>query len=203
MKIYLMRLYFFNMVLAADFSFSADKLNVLIVIGGHDFDRKSFFEMFDSFKNISCKELTHPEAYHQLGQIDPASFDAVVFCDMPPVIKEEEKNIFNTFVKEGKGLLFLHHSLCSMQDWNEYKLFTSGKYYEKKKDEIFGASSYQHDVRFMIHIVNQSNPVTKGIKDFAILDEVYRNLDVQPDVQPLLFTDNPKSNKLIGWTFIK
>lgn len=117
-----------TLILAANFSYSAGKLNILIVTGGHDFDKKSFFEMFDSFKNISYKELTHPEAYQQLAQIDPASFDAVVFYDMPPSIKEEEKNVFNTLVKEGKGLLFLHHSLCSVQDWNEYKLFTGGKY---------------------------------------------------------------------------
>lgn len=192
-----------TLILAANFSYSAGKLNILIVTGGHDFDKKSFFEMFDSFKNISYKELTHPEAYQQLAQIDPASFDAVVFYDMPPSIKEEEKNVFNTLVKEGKGLLFLHHSLCSMQDWNEYKLFTGGKYYEKKKDETFGASSYQHDVRFRIHIVDQSNPVTRGIRDFEILDEVYGNLEVLPNVHPLLSTDNPKSNKLIGWTLKK
>jgi len=204
MKISMRRLYLIlTLVLAANFSFSAGKLNVLIVTGGHDFDKKSFFEMFDTFKNISYKELTHPEAYHQLAQIDPASFDAVVFYDMPPSIKDEEKNVFNILVKEGKGLLFLHHSLCSMQDWNEYKLFTGGKYYEKKKDETFGASFYQHDVKLTIHILENAHPVTLGIKDFEILDEVYGNLEVLPGVQPLLSTNHPKSNRIIGWTFKK
>jgi type 1 glutamine amidotransferase len=106
-------------------------------------------------------------------------------------------------VKEGKGFLFLHHSICSFQEWNEYKSFTGGKYYEKKKDEVFGASSYQHDVKFSVHILDNSHPVTRGIKDFEILDEVYGNLEVLPEVQPLLSTDHPKSYKLIGWTLKK
>ena len=60
-------------------SASAKKLNILIVTGGHDFDRQSFFEMFDSFKDVSYTELKHPEANLQLGTIDLKTFDAVVF----------------------------------------------------------------------------------------------------------------------------
>jgi uncharacterized protein len=190
-----------TLVLVSNVSFSSGKLKVLIVTGGHDFDKKSFFEMFDSFKDIGYKELTHPNAYGQLDKADPSTFDAVVFYDMPATIIEEEKDVFYKLVKEGKGLLFLHHSICSLQDWMEYESFTGGKYYEKKKNEIFGASSYQHDVRFVIHVVAPPHPVTAGMKDFEILDEVYGNLEVLPDVQPLLSTDNPKSNKLIGWAF--
>lgn len=204
MKNILIRLLFvLTLVLASNFSFSVNKLNVLIVTGGHDFDKKSFFEMFDSFKNINYKELAHPEAYNQLTHLDPSSFDAVVFYDMPATITEEEKKTFNKLVREGKGLLFLHHSICSLQGWNEYKSFTGGKYYEKEKDETFGASTYQHDVRFMVHVLDNFHPVTRGIKDFEILDEVYGNLEVLPGVQPLLSTNNPKSNKLIGWTLKK
>lgn len=204
MKKNLFRLYFvITLVMTSNFSFSADKMNVLIITGGHEFDRKSFFEMLDSFKNISYKELTQPGAYFQLANIDPSSFDAIVFYDMPSTISDYEKNTFYNLIKEGKGLLFLHHSICSFQEWNEYKSFTGGKYYEKKKNEIFGVSSYQHDVNFSVHVIDKSHPVTRGIKDFKILDEVYINLEVLPYVQPLLSTNHPKSNRLIGWTLKK
>ena len=200
----LIRLSFvFAFLLTSSCFFSAKKINVLIVTGGHDFDNKSFFEMFDSFKKISYRELVHPEANRQIMEMDIKSFDAVVFYDMPKIIKEEEKITYEKLVKEGKGLLFLHHSICSFQDWNEFKTFTGGKYYEKKKDESFGASSYQHDIDFKVHINDNSHPVTRGLKDFELLDEVYGNLEVLPGVHPLLSTDHPKSNKLIGWTLEK
>ena len=159
--------------------------------------------MFDSFENVSYKELTHPDAIMQLGGADPATFDAVIFYDMPRDIKDEEKIVFRKLVKDGKGLLFLHHSICSYQDWNDYKSYTGGKYYEKMKDEAFGVSTYRHDVKFRIQILEKSHPITRGVKDFEILDEVYGNLEVLPGVQPLLATNHPLSNKIIGWTFQK
>ena len=179
---------------------SASKLKILVVTGGHDFDRESFFLMFDSFNNLTYKELKHPEARVQLGTVDLASFDAVVFYDMPKTIADEEKKSYSRLLNSGKGLLFLHHSICAYQDWPEFESIVGGKYYEKKKDDNFGASSYQHDVDFKVHMVQLSHPVTKGMKDFVLHDEVYGNLEVLPEIFPLLSTDHPKSNILIGWT---
>ena len=72
-------------------SVSAKKLNILVVTGGHGFDEKSFFEMFDSFQDINYTKLVQPEANAQLGTIDPKTFDAVVFYDMPKTIEEKDK----------------------------------------------------------------------------------------------------------------
>ena len=194
---------FFIVLISVNFAISSGKTKILIVTGGHDFDRVSFFQMFDSFKGVSYTELAHPEAMTRLGALDPASFDAVVFYDMPKVIAEQEKNSYYRLLKEGKGLLFLHHSICAYQDWPEYENIVGGKYFEKKKDNQFGASSYQHDVDFGVKLENPSHPVTKGIKNFVLHDEVYGNLEVLPEVYPLLSTNHPKSNILIGWTFKK
>jgi len=190
-------------ILFLSFNASANKLRIVIITGGHDFDRVSFFQMFDSFKNLTYLELKHPEARVQLGTIDLKYFDAVVFYDMPNKITDEEKNAYYRLLKAGKGLLFLHHSICAYQDWPEFESIVGGKYYEKKKDDQFGASSYQHEVTFNIKLVHPSHPVTKGLKDFTLFDEVYGNLEVLPGVYPLLSTDHPKSNPLIGWTLKK
>ena len=179
-------------------SVSAKKLHILVVTGGHDFDRKSFFEMFVSFQDISYTELKHPEANLQLGLIDPKTFDAVVFYDMPKAISEKEKESYFKLLKLGKGLVFLHHSLCSYQQWDEYKDIVGGKYHEEKNSPQ--SSTYQHDVNFTVKIASPKNHVTRGIKDFEILDEVYGNTEVLPGVTPLLTTNYPQSSKTIGWT---
>ena len=187
-----------SILILVSISASAKKLNILIVTGGHDFDRQSFFEMFDSFQAISYTELKHPEANLQLGTIDPKTFDAVVFYDMPKSISEPEKESYFKLLKLGKGLVFLHHSLCSYQQWNEYRDIVGGKYHEEKNSTA--TSTYQHDVNFTVEIASPKNPVTKGIKDFEILDEVYGNTEVLPGVTPLLFANHPQSSKIIGWT---
>ena len=190
-------------LLTVNISSSANKFKILIVTGGHDFDRISFFQMFDSFKNLTYTELTHPEVNVRLGTIDLSSFDAVVFYDMPKTISDPEKESLFRLLKAGKGLLFLHHSICAYQDWPEYENIVGGKYYEKKKDEKFGASSYQHDIDITVNLEHPSHPVTKGLKNFALHDEVYLNMEILPGIYPLLSTNNPKSNKLIGWTLTR
>jgi uncharacterized protein len=187
-----------GILLISSVSVSAKKLNILIVTGGHDFDRKSFFEMFNSFPDISYTELKHPEANLQLGTIDPKTFDAVVFYDMPKSISDAEKASYFILLKLSKGLVFLHHSLCSYQQWDEYRDIVGGKYHEEKN--TVQTSTYQHDVTFTVKIARPKNPVTKGIKDFEILDEVYGNTEVLPGVTPLLTANHPQSSKTIGWT---
>ena len=179
---------------------SAAKLKILIVTGGHDFDRESFFQMFDSFNNLSYTELVHPQARVQLGTIDLDSFDAVVFYDMPKTITEEETYSYYRLLEAGKGLLFLHHAICAYQDWPDFENIIGGKYYEKKKDDKFGVSSYEHDIDFYVQMVHNPHPVSKGMDDFVLHDELYKNLEVLPEIYPLLSTDHPKSNILIGWT---
>jgi type 1 glutamine amidotransferase len=198
---YLQRFLILSILIFLSISVSAKKLNVLIVTGGHDFNRKSFFEMFDSFGGISYIELKHPEANLQLGKIDPKTFDAVVFYDMPKTITETEKGSYYKLLKLGKGMVFLHHSLASYQDWPEFKTIIGGKYYEEQNKPE--SSTYQHDVTFKVKIADAKNTVTKGIADFEILDEVYWNTEVLPEVTPLLTTENPKSSKIIGWTHQK
>lgn len=178
-------------------SVSAKKLNILVVTGGHGFDEKPFFEMFNSFDNISYISLLQPEANTQLGTIDPKTFDAVVFYDMPKTISEAEKTNYYRLLKLGKGMVFLHHSQCSYQDWEGYKTIVGGKYHEEKNSPQ--TSTYQHDVKFTVKISDSKHPATRGLKDFEILDEVYGNTEVLPSVTPLLTTDHPLSSKTIGW----
>lgn len=165
-------------------SLSAKKLNGIVITGGHDFDRDSFFEMFNSYNDLVYTELKHPEANLQLGRLDLNSFDAVVFYDMPKSISAEEKECYHKLLKAGKGLVFLHHSLASYQNWDEFKSIVGGKYHEEQNTPQ--SSTYQHDVDFKVKVEAPSHPVTRGIPDFEIHDEVYGNTEVLPDVIPLL-----------------
>jgi type 1 glutamine amidotransferase len=61
-------------------------------------------------------------------------------------------------------------------------------------------SAFKHGMHFKIHIADTDHPVTLGVKDFDMHDEVYKWFDVYPESPPLLTTDEPESNKVIGWT---
>ena len=125
---YTTRFLLFFAILFVSFNVSGSKLRIIIVTGGHDFDREPFFQMFDSFTNLTWIEYVHPEALAKLGNVDLATFDAVVFYDMPKTITEIEKASYYRLLQAGKGLVFLHHSICAYQDWPEYESIVGGKY---------------------------------------------------------------------------
>ncbi|GIV20311.1 MAG: hypothetical protein KatS3mg023_2062 [Armatimonadota bacterium] len=177
-------------------------IRVLIVTGGHDFEREPFFEMFRSFEGITFEEVQHPNAHARLTPEAGKGYDVVVLYDMWQPISEESQAAFVKLLRNGKGLVALHHSLASYQLWDEYRLIIGGKWYTEKWKQN-GAerppSTFQHDVQLKVHIVDRNHPVTRGIQDFHIRDETYGNFEVLPKVKPLLTTDEPTSNRVIGW----
>ncbi|WP_373495118.1 ThuA domain-containing protein [Aquiflexum sp.] len=175
-----------------------DNLKVLLITGGHDFDREVFFEMLDSFQNIEFTEILHPKANDfWLGKYGD-DFDLVLFYDMVQQITEEQKKGFEEKVESGIGLVFLHHSLPSYQDWEFYQQVLGGRYVEPSTDNS-NPSGYQHDVRFNIQITDSKHPITSGIKDFKVFDEIYINAPVNKNIHVLAKTDHPKSMNPVVW----
>lgn len=178
------------------------KIRVLIVTGGHDFEREPFFALFQSFTDIEYREAAHPQAHELFKPEAAAQYDVLVFYDMWPDIAEEARANLVKLLKQGKGLVALHHCLASYPTWDEYTKIIGGKFYLQPHTEggvEKPASTYRHGVRFTVHIADPNHPVTRGLEDFEIEDETYGQFDVHPQVQPLLTTDEPTSGRTIGW----
>jgi type 1 glutamine amidotransferase len=179
-------------------------IRVLVVTGGHDFERSPFFNMFGRFEGIVFKEAIHPSADSLLNPDLRRSFDAVVFYDMPAKTSEKTKTDFVKLLNAGIGIVFLHHSIASYQNgWEGFEAILGGKYNEKageRDGKAVGASSYLEGVDVPVHVVDPRHPVTEGIDDFVLRDdEVYGNFEVLPGVHPLIETSHPKSTRTIGW----
>lgn len=181
------------------------QLNVLIVTDERKFNREAFFEMFDSFNSIKWKEISQSKVFDLLATDSIKSYDAVVFYDMPEnvVLSSVQKDNMLKFFEDGAPAVFLHHSLLSYREWDEFSDIIGGRYYNKTPLVISTGdtiqSVYQHDVRYKIHIADKDHPVTRGLIDFEILDETYNNYVVNSDVRVLLTTENPSSGDTIGW----
>ena len=199
---------FFLFVMFSNISVIAQKnkepVRVLLITGGHDFEKEPFYEFINSLSGISVKEAKHPDALKMFRPENRALYDVVLFYDMPKTISEEEKNDFIDCLKAGKGIVVWHHAYCSYQDWDEYQTIIGGRYHEEPWIDTNGikqpASSYKYNVQIRAKVADKKHPVTKGIKDFDIIDEAYGNGSVNPNVHVLLTTDNPYSTPSIAWT---
>ena len=180
----------------------AQQFKLLIVSGGHNFNRESFFEIFDSFPNIEWEEAIQPKANQLILNSEVDDYDVLVFYDMYQDISNDEKKAFIKMLKKGKPLLFLHHSLASYQNWDEYLNIVGGKYYEKnlyngKLREHF--SNFKHSTNVNVQILQNSHPIVDGLSDFTVFDEVYGDTELLKNVTPFLKTNHPNSSEIIGW----
>ncbi len=198
----LLALLFCGTARAADAQNPAGKIRVIVVTGGHDFEQEPFFKLFKDNPDITYKPVEHPN-FHPLLKTDAArDYDVLVFYDMHQEISDEAKADFLARLKEGKGLVVLHHAIADYQKWPEYAKIIGARYYLEATtvDGVPKArSAYQHGVDFKIHVADPGHPVTRGVKDFRIHDETYNLFDVFDQCRVLLTTEEPKSNKVIGW----
>jgi uncharacterized protein len=179
------------------------KVNVLVVTGGHSFEKEPFFQMFKDNSAITFQAVEHPQAFAAFQPAALAPFDVIVLYDMQQNIPEAAKADLVRALEQGKGLVALHHCLCSYQTWGEYERMIGGKYLLEKRVEKGieqPASTYLHDVKFTVRVADPQHPVTRGLKDFAIVDETYGKVIVSPDMKVLLTTEEPTSGKSVGWT---
>lgn len=182
----------------------AQPIRLLVVTGGHDYNKTEFENMLDSLPGkVSYKIAELPDAFALFEKQHRNEYDVIVFYHMWQKISADQQQVMAECIREGKPLVVLHHSICAFDDWNEYVNIIGGKYFHRP-DTIDGTlmqpSSYQHDIPVSIKVTQKDHPVTRGIADFTLVDETYNNFYVQPGVTPLLITDTPGSTKIIGWT---
>src|SRR5690606_11019928 len=82
----------------------------------------------------------------------------------------------------------------------EYERIIGGSYPEERGKEgvVSAALGYKHGVEFDVQTAVR-HPVTLGLKDFKLLDEIYWGFRTSREVTPLLTTSHPKSGNPIGW----
>lgn len=179
-----------------------ERIRVLVVTGGHDYDTAAFGTLFASMQDLSFRVVSFPEAFRVFEPEHRKEFDVVVLYHMWQMITpEQEHNLAGCF-GEGKPLVVLHHSICAFDDWEEYRNITGGRYFHRPDTidgRVYPASGYKHDIRVKIHIADSTHPVTKDMSDVELMDETYRDFYVEPGVTPLLTTSTPGSSPVIGW----
>ena len=179
------------------------KIKVLVVTGGHGFEQAPFFKMFTDNAEIEFLAAEHAKTNATVYERkDLSDFDVVVLYDMAQQITDEQKARFLALFEKGVGLVVLHHALVSYQQWPDYERIIGGRYQEPdaaKPGTITEAVGWKHDEIIPVTVVATNHPVTAGLTNFTIYDEIYWGYRVGADVTPLISTTHPKSGKPLAW----
>ena len=178
------------------------EFSVMVVTGGHDYDKPEFKEMFESLKGVRC-DFVLTQDMQEMGVPEVAdTYDAVVMMDMVRTkVDDSAKQQFDALTRSGVGMVFLHFTLASRPYWDEYHEMIGGKFYlpNVEQDTVLH-STYSTGMTVQARVLNQAHPVTRGIDDFTITDAFYGNITISPDSTPLLASCNKNCAATIAWT---
>ena len=94
--------------------------------------------------------------------------------------KSQQEAIFD-YVRSGHGYVSIHGADNAATDWlPEWKEMLGGVF-----SHVGLPDGKTRKGSYTVKIADTSSPITQGLKDFALKDELYYHVQMQPDVQPL------------------
>jgi type 1 glutamine amidotransferase len=175
------------------------KIKVLVVTGGHAFKPDPFFKMFQDDPDITFETAKQDKAAEAYDRDDLLTFDAVVLYDAPRNITDAQKAKFLSLFDHGVGVVVLHHAYLAYPTWHEFERIAGGSYVytQEQLDAGLPSSHYKGNVDIPMKIVARHHPVTAGLSDFVLHDELYWDMHMLPGNTPLVETTG---GELIAWT---
>jgi type 1 glutamine amidotransferase len=172
-------------------------LRLLVVTGGHDYPT-SFYTLFEQPGLVWDHETTAEAAYRR--DIRP-KYDVVVMYDLTKdstkELSPEGRANLQAFAESGKGIVVLHHALCSYNDWDWYRDMAGARYLLAPQNGLPG-STYKHDETIPVKVARQ-HPITRGVTLTEIYDEVYKGMWLSPKNTVLLTTTHPLADAPLAW----
>jgi uncharacterized protein len=166
------------------------KIKVLILTGGHPFEPEPFFKMFRENPEINFIAGKQVEAAEGYDRPDLYTFDVVVLYDAPRNITDTEKARFLALFDHGIGLVVLHHAYLAFPSWPEFGRIAGGRYIYQTVEITNGVteSTYKSNVRIPVTVMAGDHPITAGLNDFVLTNELYLNMNMAGNSTPLLKT---------------
>jgi len=89
---------------------------------------------------------------------------------------EWEKD-FMQYIREGGGAVFIHAGASSFYTWEDYHSIGIGRWGKE--------TSHGKPQRGKVYGFDQDHPITRGVIDFFIVDELWEKTDIHPDAIPI------------------
>lgn len=181
------------------------KIRVLLTYGGHGFEEKPFFAMFDALPGVVTTKAKMPDEADRLKPGLERDFDVLVLYDQAQGFTPGQRKAFVALLDRGIGVVSLHHNIGAHGHgaWPEFRKIIGGAYLWKATEidgRQYGPSVFAEGQDMRVKVVDRQNPITAGVEDFQIHDETYGRFYTAPGVKVLLTTDHPKNDPPVAWT---
>jgi len=172
------------LVFMAGLAVQADKVNVVILTGSNNHNWKGttpvLKQVLEEAGSFDVDVVTDPE---KLTAEVLANYD-VILSNWNAFGKggvapwsEQLKAAYVDFVRNGGGHVVVHAGSSSFFDWKEYQAIGCATWK--------GKTGHKHIHEFEVRISDSEHPVTRGLKNFKVTDELWYKPFVQPEAEVL------------------
>lgn len=186
----------------------ADRLDVFVVTKGHPFLRDPFETMLRAI-GVEPTFVDQPAAAILLNPDDVRRYDAILFYDMPGLdfraplahrpaaVPPDPRFVegFGALLREGKGMVAMHHALAGWPAWPDYAEAWGGAFLYKNgqvRGHAVPSSGYAAGVRYQVRVVDPDHPVAAGLPErFELHDELYWCELFEDSITPLIVRETP------------
>jgi type 1 glutamine amidotransferase len=178
-------------------------VKILLLTGGqrnHHGYRDQAFYLANALEDTGRYEVTLDEdaALLETPALDKYDLIIVNADRRDPEFKftEGQQRALLGWVKAGHGYVSIHGADNAAPDWlPEWRDMLGGVFsHVGLPDSKVKVGTYQ------IKITNTDHPITKGLNDFELKDELYYNLQMKHKIEPLATTDYDGGTWPVAWT---
>jgi type 1 glutamine amidotransferase len=119
---------------------------------------------------VETTERTDTLKYTDLKKFDVIISNWNTWPDNEYRLTKEWENDFLRFVNEGGGTIFIHAGASSFYKWDDYHRIGIGRWGKE--------TSHDQPTTGKVFDFDQTNPITKGLSDFYIVDEIWQKTDI-------------------------
>ena len=168
----------------------------VLLITGDDVDVHPWREMSETTREILVKTgkfdvRVCEDPYILESETALKAYDVIVFIIFSRRVSmlpgQAQENLLN-FVKGGKGFFVQHLASASFAKWDEFGKLCGRKW-------VMGTSGHGPRSVFKAKIANKEHPITAGLEDFDVDDELYAKLQGTSEINVLVEADSDWSNK--------
>jgi len=158
-------------------------LKILIFSGANNHDWKSTTPALKKIYEQSghfIVDVTNDPGSYTADKLAP--YDAIVsnwtnYPGKERVWGKDTEEAFLDFIENGKGFVLFHAASACFYDWPDYQRLIGATW-----GKGTGHGSYH---KFDVTITDKKHPITEGMKDFVITDELWHRMKIQPVINVL------------------